>query len=142
MLETVKKTVKKLSESDSALLRQIMPTFQEKWGKSAAIDLHKCQHDRLTNPELIKEFVAKVVKLIDMETHGPCYVDRFGVGDLEGYSAMQFIKTSSIAIHLDEKGDRAFIDIFSCKDFDAPKAKQFAKEFFGAKEGKMTVLDR
>jgi S-adenosylmethionine/arginine decarboxylase-like enzyme len=112
------------------------------WGKSAAIDVFECEHSRLTDPELLKEFVAQVVKVVDMEAHGPCYVDRFGDGDLEGYSAMQFIKTSAITVHLDETNNRAFIDIFSCKDFDAAKAEQFTRDFFGGGNAKTRILNR
>lgn len=108
----------------------------------SAIDLHGCAHERLVDPELLKQFVANVIPLIDMEAHGPCYIDRFGEGDIEGLSAMQFIKTSSITVHLDEVGNRAFIDIFSCKDFDAAAAEKFSKEFFQVKEIKLTVSER
>ncbi len=112
------------------------------WGKSVAIDLHDCDHDCLTDPDLLREFVGSMIKTVDMVAHGPCYVDRFGEGDIEGYSAMQFIKTSAITVHLDEVGNRAFIDIFSCKDFDGDKAAQYSKEFFRAKRVKSTVLVR
>lgn len=112
------------------------------WGKSAAIDLYGCEHTRLIDPALLKDFVAQLVDVADMEAHGPCYVDRFGDGELEGYSAMQFIKTSAITVHLDEVGNRAFIDIFSCKQFDAQKAADFSKRFFGAKSVKTATLLR
>lgn len=119
-----------------------MPLNPTAWGKSVAIDLHGCQHDRLTSPELLRQFVAEVIKVVDMEAHGACHVDRFGEGDIEGLSAIQFIKTSSIAVHLDEVGNRAFIDIFSCKDFDAGSAEQFAKNYFRAQTSKIVVLER
>lgn len=112
------------------------------WGKSIAINLHDCAHERLTDVELLKQFVAEVIKVVDMEAHGHCHVERFGEGELEGYSAMQFIETSSITVHLDEFGNRAFIDIFSCKDFDGRKAEAFAKAFFQAKEARSTILER
>lgn len=64
------------------------------WGKSASIDLHGCVHERLTNPDLLKEFVAGIIKVIDMVAYGPCHIGRFGQGDLEGLSAIQFIETS------------------------------------------------
>lgn len=47
---------------------------------------------------------------------------------------MQFIETSSITIHLDEFGLRAFIDVFSCRTFDVNRAKNFSKSFFKAKK--------
>lgn len=118
--------------------------FDENWGKSAHIDLTGCEHDRLTSAQILEDFVKQLVSTIGMEAHGPCYIDRFGSphDQLEGYSAMQFIETSSITVHLDEVKDRAYIDIFSCKNFDADKAYAFAKEYFGAQEGNITTLDR
>ncbi len=112
------------------------------WGISAAIDLHGCNHDRLTDPKLLEDFVKQVIELIGMKAHGPCHIDRFGEGSIEGYSAIQFIETSSITVHLDEREDRAFIDIFSCKAFESQQAVDFAKEYFGATTTKVTVLDR
>lgn len=112
------------------------------WGKSVSIDLHDCDHKTLTNPDVIKSFVAKIIKKVRMKAHGPCHIERFGVGKLEGYSAMQFIETSSITVHCDEVDDRAFIDIFSCKDFDAEKARNFAAKFFKAKRVDSVILDR
>jgi S-adenosylmethionine/arginine decarboxylase-like enzyme len=112
------------------------------WGKSASIDLHECSHDRLISRDILEQYVKELIDLIGMVAHGPCYIDRFGEGELEGFSAMQFIETSSVTVHLDEVGNRAFIDVFSCKDFDAAKAEAFSKEFFQASQSKMTVLDR
>lgn len=112
------------------------------WGKSASIDLFVCEHARVSNPEVIKAFFPEIIKLIEMVAHGPVYIDRFGVGALEGWSAMQFIETSSITVHADEVGGRCFIDIFSCKDFDEKKAERIAKEYFGARESKLTVSIR
>jgi S-adenosylmethionine/arginine decarboxylase-like enzyme len=119
-----------------------MPLGPSFWGKSVAISLQECEHDRLTNPELLKEFIAEVIKVVDMEAYGPCYVERFGEGNIEGYSAMQFITTSSITAHLDEVSNRAFIDIFSCKDFDADVAEQFAQKFFNATESSKVIIER
>ncbi len=118
--------------------------FQKHWGKSAHIDLSSCDHDRLTSAPLLEAFISEVISKIGMKAHGPCHIERFGSPDqnLEGYSAMQFIETSSITVHLDEIGNRAYIDIFSCKNFAEQDAFDFAKEYFVAKEGKLTVLER
>lgn len=118
--------------------------FDHQWGKSAHIDLTGCEHDRLTSAPILESFVKELVGKIGMQAHGPCYIDRFGSpdSDLEGYSAMQFIETSAITVHLDEVGNRAYIDIFSCKDFTEQEAFDFAKQYFTAQAGKLTVLDR
>lgn len=141
-MTTATKVKNSLTKAQQALLKKIMPSFKDRWGKSAHIDLFQCEHKRLTDPALLERFVKKVIKEVGMVAHGPIYIDRFGYGELEGYSAMQFIQTSSITVHLDEKENRAFIDIFSCKDFDAPKARDFCKDYFKAKKSNLTALDR
>lgn len=112
------------------------------WGKSTSINLCDCDLTLISDPEAIKQFVKKLVKVVDMVAHGPCYIDRFGVGSLEGISAMQFIETSSITVHCDEPGRRVFVDLFSCKDYDAVKARKFSKEFFKAKKVETRTLIR
>jgi hypothetical protein len=60
---------------------------------------------------------------------------------LEGWSALQFIKTSSITIHADKVFGRCFIDVFSCRPFDSDVAAAIAVEHFGATPA-VTVLQR
>ena len=112
------------------------------WGKSVAIDLYDCSHDLVSNPEPIKAFIKDVIPMIGMQAHGPTLIERFGEGEIEGWSAMQFIETSSITIHADELHNRCFIDIFSCKDFDESIAVNFALTSFQAKSHKVNSLTR
>lgn len=112
------------------------------WGKSLAINLYDCDISPISDPESIKRYIREVIELIDMKAHGPTYIDRFGEGELEGYSAMQFIETSSITVHCDEPDRRCFIDIFSCKPFETKKAEDFSKKYFKAKKIKSATLIR
>lgn len=112
------------------------------WGVSVTVDLVGCPRERVTSGPLLREFVERLIPLIGMQAHGPCHVDRFGEGALEGWSAMQFITTSSIIVHLDEVECRAFIDIFSCKPFDVQIAETFAKDFFQAAGSTTTQQER
>ncbi len=111
------------------------------WGKSVSINLFDCDIS-LFYPDPIKKFINEVIKVVDMKAHGPCYVDCFGIGELKGYSAMQFIETSSITVHTDEPGKRCFIDIFSCKDFDSKLAAEISNKYFQAKRIKYITLTR
>lgn len=114
------------------------------WGKSVSINLSGC-NSHISNPAKIKEFVDILCREIRMKKFGPLHIEKFGSGDLEGYSCMQFIETSSITCHFDEKKDktnRAFIDIFSCKEFDEKKAIESCSKFFEAKKAKMKVFIR
>jgi len=124
-----------------AIIYNAMKTYAP-WGKSLSISLFNCNHKTLTSPRAIKTFVKTITKKIHMKAHGPCYIERFGSGKLEGYSAMQFIETSTVVVHCDDVGNRAFIDVFSCKTFDEKKAKAFAVNYFQAQSAKAVTLDR
>jgi S-adenosylmethionine/arginine decarboxylase-like enzyme len=101
------------------------------WGILAAIDLHGCHRSRLADPDLLRRFVPNLIDAIGMRAHGELALDRFGDGDLEGWSAMQFIETSSITVHADEINARCFIDVFSCRSFEPDVAAAVALSHFG-----------
>jgi len=101
------------------------------WGTLAAIDLHGCDLDALADPTCIRTFVSAMIEAIGMRAHGPLALQRFGTGGLEGWSAMQFIETSSITVHTDEVCDRCFVDVFSCRPFDSGAAAAVAVAHFG-----------
>jgi S-adenosylmethionine/arginine decarboxylase-like enzyme len=111
------------------------------WGTLAAIDLHECDIARLADPDVIRRFMPTVIDAIGMRAHGPLRLDRFGDDELEGWSAMQFIETSSITIHADEVFGRCFVDVFSCRPFDPDGAAAIAVAHFGG-SATVTVLER
>ncbi len=111
------------------------------WGQLAAVDLHGCDRDRLADPDVIRRFVPTLIDAIGMHAHGPLGLERFGDGELEGWSALQFIETSSITLHADEVGGRCFVDIFSCRPFAAQVATEIAVDHFGG-TATLTVLRR
>jgi S-adenosylmethionine/arginine decarboxylase-like enzyme len=111
------------------------------WGTLAAIDLNGCERSRLEDPESIRRFVPDVIDAIGMRAHGSLVLDRFGDGELEGWSAMQFIETSSITIHADEVFSRCFVDVFSCRPFDPDLAAEIAVAHFGG-TARVRVLQR
>ena len=94
--EPVAMTVRDLAQARPA------PRAPAPWGMLAAIDLHGCDRVRLADPDSIRRCVPAVIAAIGMRAHGPLAIDRFGDGELEGWSAMQFIETSSITVHADE----------------------------------------
>jgi S-adenosylmethionine/arginine decarboxylase-like enzyme len=101
------------------------------WGMLAAIDLHGCDRSRLEDADTLRRFVPSLIDAIGMRAHGPLALDRFGGGELEGWSAMQFIETSSVTVHTDEVFARCFVDVFSCRPFDAEVAAAIAVAYFG-----------
>lgn len=111
--------------------------------KIAGIDLVGC-NDYVKDPRKIREFCDGLCKVIKMKKHGPTHLKRFCAGKLKGYSFMQFIETSSITAHFEEQQTprKAFIDIFSCKNFDEKKTAKFCRNFFKAKTAKVKVIIR
>ncbi len=101
------------------------------WGMLAAIDLHDGDRARLADPDTMRRFVPALIDAIGMRAHGPLRLDRFGDGELEGWSALQFIETSSVTVHADEVFNRCFVDVFSCREFDPERAAALAVEHFG-----------
>lgn len=102
------------------------------WGMAASINLYHCHPQHIKDPKKIQALVDGLVAEIKMTKFGPAMIQRFAEGTLEGYSAMQFIETSSITMHFDETKNRAFIDIFSCKFFEPQTAEDFCKKFLQA----------
>lgn len=103
---------------------------QKCWGIVGSVTVYQCNGAFIKTPAKIQEFVDALCAKIGMVKHGPTLIERFAEGALEGYSAMQFIETSSITLHFDETENRAFIDIFSCKYFDPELARVFSQKFF------------
>ncbi len=48
----------------------------------------------------------------------------------KGTTAVQFILTSNITIHTLDILKNVYVNIFSCKEFDASKAEEFTKNWF------------
>jgi len=116
--------------------------WKMEWGLLAVINLYECDESSIRNEEKIREFIEKLCEKIGMHKYGEALIKRFGKDNLEGYSAIQFIETSTITIHFDETKNRAFIDIFSCKKFDEKTAEAFSKKFFNAKSSVLRIFAR
>lgn len=119
------------------------------YGKELILDLHGCNVAMFNRKDIEKYFIA-LCTLIDMEYEDLHFWDY--EGDPEGYekapshlkgtSAVQFIKTSSVVLHsLDDLG-KAFINVFSCKDFDDAEVRSFTEAFFGGRVAHFQVVER
>jgi len=107
------------------------------WGLLASLDLRGCSPEHIRRPKKIRELIIGLCAFIKMKRFGEPMIKKFGNGDLFGYSAVQFIETSSITLHFDETQNRAFIEIFSCKFFSPQKAANFCRKFLGAGRTKL-----
>lgn len=106
------------------------------YGWELIMDLKDCDVSVMSSREKLYEFIVKICDLIEMKRYGEPLIERFGLAEdfTAGYSLVQLIETSSITGHFSDFWRSCYINIFSCKTFDAEKAVQFTKEFFKAKE--------
>ncbi len=119
------------------------------FGKELILDLSNCNSEKF-NRKSIEGYFVKLCELIKMDREKLCWWDYKDCPEeydkapthLKGTTAVQFIKTSNITIHtLDELGE-VFLNIFSCKDFDASVAAEFSANWFEGEVANKEVVER
>lgn len=105
------------------------------FGQELTIDLKQCNSQTISSKEKIKEYIVQLCSLIDMKQYGEPFIERFALESkiAAGYSFAQMIETSLISGHFSDQLGNAYINIFSCKQFDINTALEFTKNFFDAK---------
>ena len=96
---------------------------ESQWGLHIAIDLGECDHQKISDGEYIKQFAIDLADHIHMKRYGEPI-------------------TSCIAGHFAEDTDRAFIDVFSCREYPPEETAQYCKEYFGARKMEYATLFR
>jgi len=119
------------------------------YGLELILDLHDCDGDSFTR-QSISKFCAELCDLIDMEACDLHFWDDVGVPPEEqqtqpktkGTSAVQFILTSTIVIHTLDLMKVAYVNIFSCKEFDTDEAANFTAKWFRSTNWTANVVVR
>jgi S-adenosylmethionine/arginine decarboxylase-like enzyme len=124
---------------------QVIERYKQgkEWGILTSIDLHDCDPKKIASKEVITQFSVDLCKYIDMKRFGEPIVVRFGADPrVQGYSLAQLIETSCISGHFAEDTDRAFIDVFSCKEYGPKKVADYCAKYFGAKDYQYSIAFR
>jgi len=113
------------------------------WGMLTSIDVYDCNPRLIRSQKAIRSFLDELCDSIRMKKYGEAQIINFGSNkEVEGYSFLQFIETSSITGHLANKTNNAYIDIFSCSHYDPKAAARFAASFFQGREYRYNVILR
>lgn len=113
------------------------------WGKHLILDCAGCNFFLINDTTNIREFIKDLIKRIDMVAHGEPHIEFLLPGtDNEGYSVLQMITTSNITIHFVNQTKEAYIDVFSCKEFDTDVAIAVVTEYFEPTSIRTVILDR
>ena len=118
--------------------------MQNSFGLEIVMDLYECNPEVIRSRKKLREYVTKLCKLLDMKKFGKTLLPHFGYNEAHtaGFSLLQFIETSSITGHFSELWNSAYVNVFSCREFDTEKAIAFTVEFFGAKRIVKRILPR
>ncbi len=114
------------------------------WGYHLVLDCKGCDTKKVTSRDNINDFIKILVKEINMKAYKEPIIEHFATHnpDAAGFSFVQLIETSAITGHLVDKNGDAYIDIFSCKEFDIEIVKKVLNTFFTPKKIKITFLTR
>ncbi|MDR1954551.1 MAG: S-adenosylmethionine decarboxylase [Candidatus Methanoplasma sp.] len=116
---------------------------EKRWGLAVCIDLGECDLQKISSKEHIAKFAVDLADFINMKRYGEPMVVFFGdEPKVQGYSLVQLIETSQISGHFAEDTKRAFVDVFSCKEFPPKKTAEYVRDYFGAKKMEYAVCFR
>ena len=107
------------------------------FGYSLLLDLYGCEKSLCDNMNDCYDFLNKLVVFLEMHKQSePTVVrtDHNQFPDKRGLSAWVPLVESGIQIHTLTIKDFITIDIYSCREFDRVKVRDFVKEWFNAKE--------
>lgn len=102
------------------------------WGYHLILDCSGCDIKAITDPECHKQFLKDLVEKIDMVAYGDPIIEHFAKHDPEkaGYTIVQLIETSSITGHFVDATGEAYLDIFSCKEYDDAIVRELVDVFY------------
>ena len=114
------------------------------WGYHLMLDCSGCNHEGITNRDNIYNFTKELVKRIDMVAYGEPVIEHFATHDpaKAGFSMVQLIETSNIAMHSVDRDNTMYLDVFSCKPFSNDVVVATVEEFFGAQNIRLNYITR
>lgn len=106
------------------------------YGYHLFLDIRGCSKEMLGNEKKIYSFLKELPEQIKMTTiMGPHTMSWLEPGNPEwGISGFVIIAESHIAIHTYPDKGEAYVDVFSCKEFDLEFVKLYVTELFGAEQ--------
>ncbi|MBI2541719.1 adenosylmethionine decarboxylase [Candidatus Woesearchaeota archaeon] len=115
------------------------------FGLHVTIDASGCNKRKLASQSLVYDILNKLPAKIGMTKMTLPYVakwlDKFSAGT-EGISGFVMIAESHISIHTFPDQDYVFMDIFSCKDFEAETAINYLVDAFEATKYSKNIVKR
>ena len=105
------------------------------WGYHISLELANCDINTVNDPIYLDQWVKQLVKDIDMVAYGEPQIVHFADNCpvKAGWTVSQLIETSNIMVHFLDNGD-AYVDIFSCKQFEIQDVLNNINDWFNPEE--------
>ncbi len=111
-------------------------------GTHLVLDLQDCPASKLSSRKFVLGFLNTLPKELGMRKISRPVVKEIKTVLDEGLSGFVMIAESHVSIHTFPKLHSAHVDVFSCRPFDAGKARRAVEKRFSAKGSKASVLER
>lgn len=113
-------------------------------GNHLYLDCYGCDKEALNDIEKIKQFLNEIVNFLNMKKLCDPTVVRYEHKKSEesGITGFVIITESHISIHTYPEKTHAYIDIFSCNEFDVDGAVSKIEEFFSPSEIERSISFR
>jgi len=114
------------------------------FGPHMMLDCYGCPREKLSDLDLIYKLLDELPAGIGLTKVMSPHVFRYSgrVPEDWGVSGVVLIAESHISVHTFPDKGHAFIDIFSCKDFDTDSARRQLLEAFGATDHEVVLVNR
>lgn len=100
------------------------------YGMELILDLHECKNLNIDTQEFCEELADLVNMKVEDFYRWESEPDEPKIPELWGQSAIQFITTSNITIHILPLLGNVYINLFTCKEFDQDIAVKFCEHYF------------
>ena len=104
--------------------------MEDYWGYHLILDGSGCDLQSISDGDNIRAFAKELVDAIGMVAYGEPRAVHFGTGNKAGYTLVQLIETSNICAHFVEEHSHFYLDVFSCKTFEAEIVLEMCKKYF------------
>ena len=118
------------------------------WGFHLIADVGGCCVESMKSQEHIQLFLVELLEKTKMNALGdpifkyipptPEAIEK----EIDGFSVVQIITTSSVVMHFVDSRSAIFIDFFSCKLFDIEEVKEIIKKYFNYTSIKTKYMER
>lgn len=109
------------------------------------IDLYGCKPGVCDDLDLCYKFLEDIVEKLQMKKQSPPFIfrsDKEKYPDKAGLSGWVPLIESGVQIHTLSPKNFISIDVYSCRKFSNDQIKEFAQNYFSAKETEMSFINR